>query len=140
MTERGAIRNRNYRAQVADMSGLRWGNITPTDIDAFLDFGDRIFVFIESKFKGTFFGGGQMLALERLCDASNNPPRRFAFALVVDHQTPPDQDIDYANTVVRTYRMDGKWRQPAQPGTTLRVAIDRLRAFVSNKTRPRSAT
>lgn len=47
--QRGIIRHRRRRLQVNDFSVLRYGRITPTDIDGFLDFGGRAFVFIELK-------------------------------------------------------------------------------------------
>ena len=47
MFERGVIHNRERGAQIRDYSGLRFGNITPTDIDGFMDFGGRVFVVFE---------------------------------------------------------------------------------------------
>ena len=128
MHERGVIRNRQLAMQIRDFSGLRFGKITPTDIDGFLEFGDRLFVFIEGKRDGAPLSGGQMLALARLADACHMPPRRIATAIVVDHATGPE-DIDYANATVRTLRWDGKWVRPLQRGITLRAAIDRLLAL-----------
>lgn len=137
MVERGVIANRDRKLQVADMSGLRFGKITPTDLDAFIDFGDKLFVFIEGKFSGAPVLYGQMLAIERLCDACDMPPRRYAFAIIVDHYAPSHQDVDFANTIVRTYRMGREWKHPLKRGTTLIEAINRLRAYVDNKTRLR---
>ena len=131
--QHGVIQNRARKQQIADMSGLRYGNITPTDLDAFLDFGDRLFVFIEGKFFGTPMHRGQMVAIERLCDACNNPPRRFAFAVIADHISPTDEDIDFAQMTVRSIRQNGRWVTPMQYGLTLRSAIDKMRAFVENK-------
>ncbi len=132
IAQRGVIQNRNRRQQIADMSGLRYGNITPTDLDAFMDFGDRLFVFIEGKFIGTPMSRGQMVAIERLCDACNNRPRRFSFAIIADHFSPADEDIDFANMTVRAIRQNGRWTTPLQHGLTLRTAIDKMRAFVAN--------
>jgi hypothetical protein len=139
MDERGVIKNRALKNQVADMSGLRWGNITPTDIDAFLDFGDKLFVLIEGKFGGAVVQQGQMLAIQRLCDSAHYPPRRFSFAIIADHYTPDGNDIDFANMIVRTVRFNGKWISPAQSNSSLRTVIDKLKAYVDNKTRLRVA-
>lgn len=138
MAERGVIENRERKQQIADFSGLRFGNITPTDLDAFIDFGDRLFIFIEGKFGGAPVARGQMLAIERLCDACNMPPRRYAFAIIVDHHAPVGSDVDFANTAVRAYRMNGSWQQPMNSKTTLLEAINRLRSYVNNKTKLRS--
>lgn len=138
MVERGVIQHRDRKQQIANMSGLRYGNITPTDLDAFIDFGDRLFVFIEGKFLGTPVLRGQMIAIERLCDACHVPPRRFAFAVIADHYSPSDEDIDFANMTVRSIRQNGKWNQPMQKGLTLKDAVDRMKSFVDNKTRNRN--
>lgn len=127
MAERGVIRNRAFAAQLRDFSGLRYGKITPTDIDGFMDFGDRLFVFIESKYGGASLPYGQMLAIQRLVDACHNPPRRYAAAIICDHHQAGD--VDFAATTVRTYRWGGVWRKPMQSGVTTRQAIDRLVAI-----------
>lgn len=132
MHERGAIRNRQIAMQIRDFTGLRFGKITPTDIDGFLDFGDRLFIFIEGKRTGAPISYGQGLAMSRLVDACHCPPRRTAVALIVDHPA-GEADIDYAIATVRTYRLGGKWRQPMAP-ITLRAAIDR---FIAIAEKPR---
>lgn len=138
MVERGVIRERGFKNQVADMSGLRWGNITPTDLDAFLDFGDRLFVLIEGKFCGARIQEGQLKAIERLCDAAHCPPRRHSFAIIADHSAPDSQDIDFASMTVRTIRQNRKWTFPMQKGLTVKAAIDRMRAFADNTQRLRT--
>lgn len=128
MAERGAICNRQLAMQIRDFTGLRFGKITPTDIDGFLEFGDRLFVFIEGKRTGAPLSFGQALALARLTDACHCPPRRFAVAIIVDHP-PSEEDIDYATATVRSYRWGGEWRNPMQKAVTLRAAIDRFLAM-----------
>lgn len=123
MAERGEIRNRAYAAQIRDFRGLRFGKITPTDIDGFLDFGDRLFVFVESKFGGSVMPYGQRLALQRLCDSCHVPPRRHAIVLIAAHMS--DTDIDFANANVTEYRWFGKWIHEGR-NVTVRAAIDGL--------------
>lgn len=128
--ERGAIRNRKIAMQIRDFTGLRFGNITPTDIDGFLEFNDRIFIFIEGKRTGAPLSNGQALALARLADAIHCPPRRYAVTIIIDHE-PTVDDIDYANATVRAYRWGGQWRKLMQAGITLRAAIDRFIAMAN---------
>lgn len=134
MVERGAIRNREAATQIRDFSNLRWGKITPTDIDGFVDFGDRLFVIVECKFAGMDVPHGQMLALTRLTDACHCPPRRICVAIIVEHDVRLGADVDYAQTKVRTYRLDGQWRQPKLPqGLRLADAIERIRTYANNR-------
>ena len=110
MSERGVIKNRHFKNQVADMSGLRFGNITPTDLDAFMDFNNRLFVFVEAKHGGAPLSYGQRLAIERLCDACHKPPMRYAVAFLTKHYD--EGDINFAQTVVTQYRWNGRWVTP----------------------------
>lgn len=131
--QRGVIQNRARKQQIADMSGLRYEKITPTDLDGFMDFGNRLFVFIEGKFIATPVLFGQQLAIDRLCDATNNPPQRYSFAIIADHYHPCDEDIDFANMTVRTIRQNGKWNAPLQKALTVRTAIDRMVAYTEHR-------
>lgn len=131
--QRGVIQNRARKQQIADMSGLRFNKITPTDLDGFLDFDNRLFVFIEGKFIATPVLYGQQLAIDRLCDACHQPPLRYAFAIIADHHHPADEDIDFSSMTVRTIRQNGKWSAPMLKGLTVRAAIDRMVAFVENR-------
>tara|TARA_R100001530_G_scaffold74901_1_gene52689 strand:- start:289 stop:672 length:384 start_codon:yes stop_codon:yes gene_type:complete len=121
---RGVIRNREYAQQIRDFSGLQFGSITPTDIDGFVEFGDKVFVFIEGKHGGASMPHGQRLALERLCDTVASTGRK-AFVILISHNT--DGDINYADCPVSKYRFDGKWAIPAEP-ITLRAIMDNIRA------------
>lgn len=133
LQQRGIIQNRARKQQIADMSGLRFHKITPTDLDGFIDFDDRLFVFIEGKFISTPVLYGQGLSIDRLCDACDNRPHRYAIAIIADHHHPSDEDIDFANMTVRSWRFKGQWRKPLAHGTTVRKAIDRMVAYVENK-------
>lgn len=137
MLERGVIRNREFAQQIKDFSGLRFGNITPTDIDAFMDFGDRLFIVIEGKHNGAELHRGQRLAIERLVDACHCPPRRISVAIIVDHYEGTSQDVDYSKTTVRSYRLNRIWRQPLKRGMLLRDAIERLKSMADNMNKPK---
>lgn len=130
---RGIIQHRARKQQIADMSGIRFNKITPTDLDAFLDFDNRLFVFIEGKYLATPVLNGQELAISRLCDACDKKPHRYAFAIIADHSQPVTEDVDFAGMVVRSIRQNGEWRRPMNRGLTVRDAIDRMVAFVENR-------
>lgn len=124
MSVRGAIRNRELATQLRDFTGLRFGAITPTDIDGFLEFGDRLFIVFETKHAGRDLPKGQRLAIERLIDAIAESGCE-AIALIGEHDT--QGDIDFANCPMREYRYQGKWRRPKTP-TTFKQAVDYMRS------------
>lgn len=122
---RGKIRSRELALVERDFSGLCWKRITPTDIDGFVEFQDRLFVFIEGKSRGALLKGGQRLAIERLCDACHNEQAgRYSIAFVVSHDG--SDCFDYANAAVVEYRWQGRWMRP-KCQTTLKHAIDKMK-------------
>lgn len=119
---RGKIRNKEH-VPTKDYSGLRYDKITPTDIDGFLDFGDKTFVFIELKYGDKPLQLGQKLALERLCDACASD-KRVSIVLIVRYYQDSDE-VDVAPLFVSEYRLNGKWRKPYKQ-ITAREAIDQI--------------
>lgn len=113
------IKNREYLARIKNFSGLRFGSISPTDLDGFLDFGNRLFIFIETKFADSELRGGQKLALERLCDACQTE-HRTSILIVTNYQH--EGEIDIAETIVQQYRLRGVWYESTD--IRLRDAIE----------------
>ncbi len=125
MVQRGQIRNPALALVERDFSGLRWGAITPTDIDGYLEFSGRLYVFIEGKFGSAPLRGGQALALHRLCDAVHAPDLgRYSVLFVVSHDG--EQRFDYGSAYVTEYRWNGRNIRPSAP-TQLKSAIDIMR-------------
>ena len=105
--ERGAIRNRKYGTQVRDYRGVRFGNITPTDIDGLIEYRNLGYVLIETKYQDADLPYGQRLALERLCDDLQVVKPTL---LVIASHDNADGDIDVANAMVGAYRYKGEWK------------------------------
>jgi len=124
--ERGKINFRERSRQIRDYSGLRYKNITPTDIDGFLEIQDKVFIFLEFKTGKTQLTFGQELALERLCDNTNRP----TILIIAKHNHSIDEDIDAAKCQVVKYRYARKWYN-ANPGKTVKFLIDRF--LIKNK-------
>jgi hypothetical protein len=103
------IKNKEFISQVKVFSGIKIGSISPTDIDGFLDFGNKLFIFIEAKYGVSSLKGGQKLALERLCDACQTDTRT-SILIITNHLA--ENDIDVGNTIVQKYRYNGKWFVP----------------------------
>jgi len=124
MPER-AIRNSEYVSQIKDFSGLWFGSILPTDIDAFLDFQDRLFVFVELKYEDGQMKRGQRLALERLCDACGNE-KRDSCLIVGKHDSQIGEEIDTAQAHVTEVRWQKQWHDWLGRNETVRDVIERL--------------
>lgn len=126
---RGRIRNPERAAQLRDFSELRYGNITPTDVDGLLEFSDKLYVFLEFKLGSAAMDYGQRLCFQRICDALAIA-EKIAIAIVAEHDTPIGQQIDCAQAKVRCYYQDGQW-QAIQSDLTVIDMIDGLyRRFI----------
>ena len=102
------IRNQRQIRKFNDLTGLRFGNIYPTDIDGFLEIRNKLFIFIETKFGNSPIPAGQAAALTNLADAIHNPEnQKFAYVLLVSHDC--SDTIDVASGWVTKYRANGKW-------------------------------
>jgi hypothetical protein len=121
MKDRGEIRNQKYYSQKLGFAGLRYGNITPTDVDVMIEYRDKCFVWIELKYQDHPVPLGQRLALERLCDAVQ-AGRKDALLLVATHHA--KDKIDVAEAMVIEYRWMGLKRVPKRQ-FTVKKALDK---------------
>lgn len=64
---RGTIKYLNRFKQVISFEGMeRLRRITPTDIDGFIDYGGKFFIYMECKHEGKDLEYGQRLAMENI--------------------------------------------------------------------------
>jgi len=109
LADRGVIVHRERAKQIVDFSGLRFGSITPTDIDGLIEYQNRCFLFIEFKhYTRPDMPAGQRVALERLATSLNKP----TLLLLALHYTEPADDIDAATCTVHRYYWGGEWCTP----------------------------
>ena len=107
--ERGRIKNRSRATQMKDFQGLKYGRITPTDIDLFIDLKNRLFIFAETKLSGTPIHYGQKLALKRLVDACAGDSRHAALFICEHDAFDCDESISVAKSRVLLSYYDGCW-------------------------------
>lgn len=121
MPERGTFHTRARAAQLISFVGLQYGTTTPTDLDMFMDFRGRGFVFGELKHNDAPMHRGQELALERLADACERGGVP-TLVLVASHSVDIG-DVPAADAIVRKYRWRGKW-EPVKKHITVKQACD----------------
>ena len=125
MTARGVIVHVKRAKQINDFSGLCYGAITPTDIDGLIEYRDKAYVVIETKYMDIELPHGQKLAIERLIgdiSASGKP----AIALVAEHHIhDTDACVPVAECPVREYYHTNtlKWQTP-KTALTVREMTD----------------
>lgn len=118
MLERGTYANPNRGKQLLRFDGMRYpDNITPTDIDAFIEFKNQILVFFEAKLKNKEVPLGQRLALERLVQNAKQAGKH-AIAIIGEHDVEDTQkDVFLKDLNVReVYRSENlRWKPPKRP-------------------------
>ena len=107
--ERGKIRNREAARQIRDFSGLKWGAITPTEIDGYFEINNVAFVFVEIKYRNSELPYGQRLALQRLVD--NIGENKQAILILARHDVESGGDINAATCEVAKYYFRGGWHE-----------------------------
>ena len=119
--DRGKIVDRDRARQIIDFSGLKYGKITPTDIDGMIEYHDKGYIIYETKYDGAVMPRGQELALERISNELKKP----SIIIVSDHNHPIDEDIDIANSLVRKIFYAGKWNEK-HSGMTVKEVTDKF--------------
>lgn len=110
MSELAEVRNFELLHQRSEFAGLCFNkNMYPTDIDAFMEFHDKVFIIIEAKWRSAKPPRGQLLALERLTDALGLAGKE-AILILGSHNTAKGKEIDFGAMTVTRYRYRGLWR------------------------------
>jgi len=109
--ERGKIREREFAKQIRDFSGLRFSNVTPTDIDGLIEFNNCIYILIEAKFQEDKLPDGQLRALTNLVDTVFDASKKGLLIIAI-HDNLPDEDIIFHRCKVSRYRSRKKWYSP----------------------------
>lgn len=138
MPERGVVTNPARAGQIRDFSDLLIGStITPTDLDALIEYHNERFVFAETKLEGVpvLVLGGQLLALGRLCDACERGGKP-SILFITNHNTPPECVIRMGLTVVDSYRYKFNWYKQKGNGLNKLLLRDAVRHFVENQQCP----
>lgn len=129
MVERGVIENRERARQIIDFSGLRYGNITPTDIDGCIEYKNKAVILLEYKHRNTEMPYGQRLAFERIADDIVSAGKDCVFLLCSHDVDNCEVDIDGANAIVTNIYWHGKNSKPRN-GITVGEQIEKYIAFI----------
>ncbi len=129
---RGVITNPDRARQLRDYSGLKFGTITPTDIDGFIEYQGKAHIFIELKHGSAPLPDGQQLAYERLIDDDIGKTNKPAIVIVATHHIDdPQLNINVADAVVDKYRWNGNWHYLTKT-TTVKTLIKSFINFIND--------
>ena len=113
--QRGKYNHDSIGRQLLRFDGLEYdGNITPMDIDAYIEYHNSKRVLIEVKMKGVKMLWGQRTALERMVDDFTKA-NKDAIAIVAEHtEFDNSHDVMLADCIIRElyYGKERRWRPP----------------------------
>lgn len=108
---RGKVQHAERFHQSVLFDGIRYDNITPTDIDGFFEIHGECFVYYEFKLKGKDIPRGQKLALERQVDAMRKVGKNAVLFLCVHNVEDARQDVFAKDAIVDKFYFNGIWHK-----------------------------
>ena len=123
LTERGVFQNVNRGKQLIRYDGLRYGSITPTDMDGIIECHNSFWILYEIKMDNKQVPQGQRLLLERFIEMARDA-RRHGIAMIAEHHIyDTRQDIFMRSCRVRELitTEDLTWRPPKYEITVKRI-------------------
>ena len=106
---RGKIHNRERGKQIIDYSRIRYGNITPTDLDGDFEKGNKIFIFYEYKLPNVEMPRGQELALTRIVDGLSTAGKSAVLFLCRHEEYDTNKDIAADRAIVDRIYLNNRW-------------------------------
>lgn len=133
---RGKLQFRARARQIISFEGMKYGNGSPTDIDALIEWKDRAYILMEFKLRGAELPGGQKLALQRMIDDFERAGK-LATLLVCEHEVDdPEQDVIAREAMVRQVYFAGEWF-PAAGKYRNKTVDEAVRRFIEYADRQR---
>jgi len=107
----GLIRSVSQVKQAVDFSGVQNGVIHPSDIDAVLEFNDKVIILMEVKRKNNIIPTGQRLMLERIADKFEK-----GIVLKIEHEHyDAETAIPLNKCSVTRFYIDKEWKNCSIP-------------------------
>jgi hypothetical protein len=130
MTEDRRIKDEQLASQILAFDGMKYGNCRPTDIDLFIDFGGKMFVYGEAKHFPSNLTTGQRRALEEVVNNAEIPVYAIMFH---HHAAREDRQIPVKDCKVYSYYTNvggkyGSWKKNYSGKT-----VDQFIKWVYNK-------
>lgn len=120
------FQNKKRARQLIDFSGLKFGNIYPTDIDGLIEYKNKAIALFELKHGDTEMPEGQRLALRRMIDDSRAAGKQAVLFVCEHYVDDYREDVDASQAIVRKFYYNGEWYDGR--GTTLK---NKLASFIN---------
>lgn len=129
---RGVILKPNRCRQLIEFRHLKFGNITPMDMDGLLEYHDKAYIFFEYKLEGATMPKGQRQALERLADDCEKAGKDAVVFLCEHTETDPRRIVDAGSALVKRTYYKHQWAIE-NPVRTVRERAESFLDYVDRK-------
>lgn len=129
---RGVILNADRCRQLIEFRGLKFGNITPMDMDGLMEYHDKAYIFFEYKLEGAFMPRGQKIALQRLADDCEKAGKEAVVFLCEHKEKDPHRIVDAGSAIVKCTYYRHKWAIEDSP-RTVRERAEKFLKYVDTK-------
>jgi hypothetical protein len=126
--EPGRIYHPARARQLNSFTGLKFGTITPTDLDGLIDYHNERFAFLELKLRDAPVSDAQATAIIRVVDAIVAGKKRAAFFVAEHCEDDPTVDVPADRCLIRCVYIHQMWHQPPTE-LTLRAGLDCFLGF-----------
>lgn len=139
MTDRGVIHSEDRARQLIRFDGcnIEGTNITPTDIDAYIEYHNKTTIMIEVKSEGKEVEQGQRITIERFVTDGHKAGKKNLGIVAEHHNEDPSEDIMLKDCTVRNvylYQNDNVIsRNPNIPDLNVYDCINRWVRFIDGK-------
>lgn len=130
---RGGIKHLSRYKQLISYEGLkRRRNITPTDIDGFIDYNGVSFVYMDAKLENKTLDYGQKLAYQHVVD-SHSTAGHESCAIIFRHNEPPENIIDAHSSIVSEIYYNSKWSDVSYTQKTVLQWVESWEQYCEKK-------
>lgn len=132
---RGTFQTKRCAKQLLSFEGMRYGSITPTDLDGIIEYRNEAYILFEVKYRHSTLPDGQRLALQRMTDDFAKAGKT-AVLLICEHEIDDvKQDILAKFARVRQVYFDGQWwpNFGTYSDRTVGDTVERFLRFVEKK-------
>lgn len=126
---RGEPEHRNRMRQIVNFQGMRFNNITPTDMDGFIEYHNSCYLIMEFKLSDKDVPYGQNIALIRLCNDLEKSGKPAIFMVCSHNITNWQDDIIAKDCIVRTMYFRKKLYKVQGQYTTMQMCDRFIRKY-----------
>ena len=110
ITDGGAIKNPDRCRQLIEFQNMKFDAVSPTDIDALIEYHNEAYIFYEFKLMGATMSKGQSLALERLADDCSSAGKKAVVFLCEHNEQDVRNVVDAGNAFVKAVYFNHRWK------------------------------